>query len=240
MSKATDIDPIRDLAIVFLYLDVEKTEIPFIIKHPYSDSPYITIPGEGKPKIYNIADSPKDLDIWRRHVRNSLERMITAREFVNFITKSFRIAFFIRIRPYLSSEDLGSLLRQVWTSVEFPNHDPNISKAKFVDFFRKAGIQNICNAEERRFIGAVSDQKGLVVYRGTATDVRDDIFGLSWTSDIEVARWFAERFGQDGSVHKARIGSSGVLAFFSGSESEVVVDPKMLVNVEKIEREAGV
>lgn len=239
MKKATDIESIRELAIALLYMDVQKTEIPFITKHPYSDSPYITIPGENKPKIYNIADNPKNLDIWRRHVRNSLERMTTAREFVNFITKSYRIAFFKRIRPYLSSEDLGSLLRIVWTSVEFPNHDPNISKAAFVNLFRQAGIQNICNAEECRFIEAVSDQKGLVVYRGTATDVKDDVFGLSWTSDIEIARWFAERFGQDGSIYKARIGSSGILAFFSGSESEVVVDPKMLVNVKKIERETG-
>lgn len=235
MRKQTDIESVRELAIAFLYMDVEQTEVPFIVNHPYTDSPYITLKDGDKFKICDITESDDDLTKWRQEVRNFLKKMTESRQFIGLITKSYRIAFLKYAKPYLSDEDLGQMLRTAWTTVGSPNHDPNISKATFVKLFRQAGIQNICDPDECRFVEAVSRQEGLAIYRGTATDKRDDICGLSWTTDPKIARWFANRYRQHGNLYKARIQRKDILAYFEGGESEVVVNPKGLQDIELME-----
>lgn len=235
MRKQTDIESVRALAIMFLYMDVEHTEIPFNVIHPYTDSPYITLKHGDGFKFLDIVKNKEDLHSWQTQVRNVLEKMTKARQFIGLITKSYRIAFLKYAKPYLSDEDLGQMLRTAWTTVESPNRDPNISKAAFVKLFRQAGIQNICDADEHRFVEAVNGLKGLVIYRGTATDKKDDICGLSWTVDPKTARWFANRYRQHGNVYKARIQRKDILAYFEGGESEVVVNPKGLQDIELME-----
>jgi hypothetical protein len=48
---------------------------------------------------------------------------------------------------------------------------------------------------------------------------------MSWTLDIERARWFAKRYGDNGKVWKAVIPKERVLAcFYDRGEEELVVD----------------
>lgn len=239
MRKQTDIESVRELAIMFLHMDVEQTEVPFIISHPYTDSPYITLKDGDKFKICDITGNDDDLNLWRQQVRNFLEKMTEARQFIGLITKSYRIAFLKYAKPYLSDKDLGQMLRTAWTTVDSPNHDPNISKAAFVKIFCQAGANNICDPEESRFLDTISSQEGLVIYRGTATDKKDDIHGLSWTIEPKIACWYANRYQQSGKIYKAKIFRKNILAYFATSESEVVVDPQGLQDIEMLEDETG-
>ena len=66
----------------------------------------------------------------------------------------------------------------------------------------------------------------LTVYRGVGVGgVRD---GLSWTRDINMAIWFANRFngknGKTGYVLSAEIHKEDILAYFS-KEDEIVCRP---------------
>ena len=235
VKKTTDIESIRELAIALLYMDVQKTETPFVVNHPYTDSPHLTLKDGDKFRLCDITQNENDLYAWQQQMRTVLERMTEAHQFIGFITKSYRIAFLKYAKPYLSDEDLGQMLRTTWTTVGSPSHDPNISKAAFVKLFRQAGIQNICDPDECRFVETISSQEGLVIYRGTATDKKDDICGLSWTTDPKIARWFANRYRQHGNLYKARVQRKDILAYFEGGESEVVVNPKGLQDIELME-----
>lgn len=239
MRKQTDIESVRKLAIAFLYMDVEQTEVPFVVNHPYTDSPHLTLKDGEKFKICDISENDDDLNLWRQEVRNVLEKMTEARQFIGLITKSYRIAFLKHAKPYLSDKDLGQMLCTAWTTVGSPNHDPNISKAAFVKLFRQAGVNNICDPDECGFLDTISSQEGLVIYRGTATDKKDDIHGLSWTIEPKIARWFANRYRQSGKIYKAKIFRKNILAYFATSESEVVVDPQGLQDIEMLEDETG-
>ena len=78
----------------------------------------------------------------------------------------------------------------------------------------------------------------IVIYRGIRTGSKK-INGMSWTTDIEVAKWFSKRFnlGQKvGNVYEASVSRSDILAYFLGrSEHEIVVDPRGLRNVKRID-----
>ena len=76
----------------------------------------------------------------------------------------------------------------------------------------------------------------LTVYRGVTSYNEKRVKGLSWTLDEEKAKWFAERFGENGKVYSAEIDKKDVYAYFgSRGESEVVVDPKGLRAITLIE-----
>lgn len=58
---------------------------------------------------------------------------------------------------------------------------------------------------------------------------------LSWTLDENVAQWFAQRYGEQGTVYQAQIHKDHIYAIFTGrNESEVIVDPKHLINIEPV------
>jgi len=61
--------------------------------------------------------------------------------------------------------------------------------------------------------------------------------GVAWSTDIEVARFFARRFatGAPEPIHKATVAPEHVLArFFGRGESEVFADPRTLTGVEVV------
>lgn len=63
-----------------------------------------------------------------------------------------------------------------------------------------------------------------------------NVKALSWTLDRSIAEWFATRFDEDGTVYQAQIDKSHIYAYFDGrNESEVIVDPKYLMDITESE-----
>lgn len=80
----------------------------------------------------------------------------------------------------------------------------------------------------------------ITIWRGVNDP--DDGRGISWTRDKDKAAWFAKRFarlnGKDKTpaVFEATVFPENVLACFDGrGEQEVVVDPRGLRNLRRIE-----
>jgi len=97
-------------------------------------------------------------------------------------------------------------------------------------------------------VGLLLDEQGerlpegdIEIYRGVSGAPRPGCrSGLSWTLDIERARWFANRFSVlhgNPRVYSATVDSQAVLAFLTGrQEREVVVDPHDLRRIRILER----
>ncbi|MBR3791739.1 MAG: hypothetical protein IKK18_03470, partial [Clostridia bacterium] len=72
----------------------------------------------------------------------------------------------------------------------------------------------------------------ITVYRGVTSYNNKKIKVLSWTIDPEVAKWFANRYQQQGQVYTATISKKHILAYFGGrNEAEVIVDPSKLNDI---------
>ena len=82
-----------------------------------------------------------------------------------------------------------------------------------------------------------SDSKKLIrpkhslnIYRGGMPD------GIAWSTDLNIAKWFATRFAENNPVYKAIVLSEHILGRFNDrNEYEVIVDPRNLCNVELVE-----
>lgn len=70
------------------------------------------------------------------------------------------------------------------------------------------------------------------VYRGVTSYNAGKVKALSWTLDQKVAQWFANRFGENGTVYEAEISKEHILALFKGrNEWEVIVEPDHLLQL---------
>jgi len=68
----------------------------------------------------------------------------------------------------------------------------------------------------------------LTVYRGHQENNRE---GWSWSTSIDVAKWFASRFSVDGTVVKTSISRNEILAYVgSRGEKEVIIDPETVTH----------
>jgi len=121
----------------------------------------------------------------------------------------------------LDREELRRHITAVWQLAEWP---AALGIRTWVTMFREAGF--ISDTDE-----PVPDYP-LTVYRGTTWGRRR---GMSWTTDIDRARWFAARWqlrGERGEVFTAIVPPAAVLALVGDpenhNEEEVVVDPAML------------
>jgi hypothetical protein len=64
----------------------------------------------------------------------------------------------------------------------------------------------------------------ITIYRGSGDGIRE---GYSWTTSLETATWFANRFGKEGSIYRGKIACDNVFDYFPNrNEEEVLVNPK--------------
>ncbi len=117
----------------------------------------------------------------------------------------------------------GGMLREVlcdaWTDCEFPYQ---FGIDRLLDLFRDVGFVHDYDDDPR-----LGMEPNITIYRG---QVRGMEPGISWTTDMERAAFFARRFGaDDGVILVGHVNTSEILAMFKGrSESEIVCDPDMV------------
>lgn len=73
----------------------------------------------------------------------------------------------------------------------------------------------------------------LEVYRGINS--RNRVNGLSFTLDIEVAKYFANRWSNGGYVNKYKVNINDVIAFIDNGEQEIITDKAILIEEKVIE-----
>ena len=90
------------------------------------------------------------------------------------------------------------------------------------------------DADERARLDELGET--VTVYRGVRSSRPGGVKALSWTLDQNVAQWFADRYGRQGTVYEAKIDKKHIHALFLGrNESEVIVDPKYLTDITQVQ-----
>jgi hypothetical protein len=143
----------------------------------------------------------------------------------------------------IDSKTLRALLAEVWVSEDAPGlrHE----QSEIVGIFRAAGFVSDSVPKKRR------PRKPLLVYRGCHPAVAR---GLAWSLDQKEAKWFATEYHelavvralladpalklappQAGRLYRTMVMPNAVLAILHGrNETEIIVDPSMLGEVEEI------
>jgi len=212
----TNLEKIKNVAIIFLYQEIETTEFPFIVLHPFFSSPFQYING----KMINILDDPLALSQIREEIEEWIRNAKDVEKVFYLIRKPYHLTFLKYIKKDLSDEDFSRLLGHIWVTSENPNQDVNVPINTLISWFRETDKQFLMTKDDFKIYENLPEE--IFVYRGVSRGRNPD--GLSWTRTLEKAKWFANRFGE-GYVRSGIICKQDVLAYFSTrGEEEIVLD----------------
>lgn len=230
MRKETDLAAVKKVARSFVYLDIHINEkVGFIVNHPYIGQIATVVNDNGKLILKDVRNE-SDLEDIRQNIIQTIDAVTSYLQFIHIIRPPYLPAFFKFTNHYLNAYDYSSFLGSMWTIVEFPNVDDNISALEFVKIFRKAEKVLLMDDDELKQYLDLPDK--LTVYRGIRG--RGSLKALSWTTDRNQAEWFAKRWNKGGQVYSATVKKEDVLAVFSSrGESEIVVDYTKLSDITK-------
>ena len=231
-AKETNLAAVKSEARALLYLDIKVEEkFGLFVQHPYFGQVIDAVQTNGKIEMVDLRE-PKGLKKAQQRVLKTIDAVEDYSQFFVFMRAPYLPVFFKLTQQHLSHKDFSEALADVWTLVEFPNIDVNVSKREFMQFFRRAHKEWVMDEDEYKFYKELPEE--ITVYRGTGKGARH-LLGLSWTLDYDKAKWFATRWNKKGVVYKGKIRKKDVLAYFSRrSESEVVIDVGKLIDVEEI------
>ncbi len=231
MRKVTNLEKVKEVARALLYTDIEPTKFaPVIVQHPFTSTGVTMVQKNGKYEMVNIVENEQDLLSWRGQMIREIDAANSVWGIYRFINKPYRIAFLQFTKNHLSRAEFSSLLSDAWISSEYPNEDINVDKAQLVAMFSMADKKELMTEEEEKQLNALNER--VTIYRGVTPYNEKNIKALSWTLSKDVAKWFAMRYNQEGTVYQAEIPKSCIFALYNGrNEAEVVINPTFLENV---------
>lgn len=230
MLKETNLEAIKGIAKTLLYTDIHIDDtLDFLCHHPFFQT---TATFDIQTKQILDLSNEDDLKTARRGMEKQIEKITDYGQMFMLIQKPYYPAFFKFSEQYLSEKDFADALSYTWTITEFPNHDANVSLNEFLNYFKKANKEYLMGKENIDAYNELPEK--ITVYRGTY--LKATTKALSWTTDVNKARWFARRFGNNGKVYEAEIRKKDIFAYFAdGGEKEVVLNYKKLENIKEIE-----
>ena len=242
MLKQTDLTEIKNnVSLPFLYLDIEPTNIPFCVFHPYLETSTVAVAlDKSKPmdshnmKIADILTDKEAYVQWREMTAEKIQNATTIGKLYLMVRKSYRLTFVKYAKEYMSLKDFSTYLSDAWVSSENPNQDVNCSLDMLISWFKQADKKSLMNTEEYKVYDSLPDE--LRIYRGVT--VGREPKGLSWTAELGKAKWFAHRFDRDdkiGYIETAIVKKEDVLAYFNTRDED-----ELVVNVRNLEMEVMV
>ena len=231
MKPTTDIEQVKSVARALLMTEVYKTPYsPMVVQHPFTSSGFVATTKDGVMQLLDITESEENLQAWQAFMRKQINSTDNAYEIYMMTNKPYSLTFLKYASPYLSKADFSKILADAWIRSENPNDDTNVSKSKLISMFKRADPHELMLESELQQYEELDEV--VTVYRGVTSHNAKNIKALSWTLDREKAEWFANRFNEDGTVYEAEIEKTHIFALFNGrNESEVVVDPKFLMDI---------
>lgn len=220
MSKSeTCLDRIREMAMAFLFLDIKPTKVDFIASHPFTSSWFTAFPTENG--IVNLRDT-ENADKWREKVKSNIETA-TVKEIFFMLNKPYILSFLKFTERYLSDDDLGMILGIFWQSIEQISLDNSLSGKEIVKMFKRANKETMMDEDERKIFDSLPEQ--VTVYRGVTSYNKRQTKAFSWTTDKQIAEWFANRFNTGtGEVWTLTVPKERILCAFEGREKELIVN----------------
>ena len=237
MRTNTDIEGMKKVAKLLLDMPIEVDKrFEFICHHPFIKDTYTPVPCE------KTEANPAGMEMLDARNQDNLERIKSfyikgidsckkALDFFIVINKPYSGIFFKLTRDLLSRKDYADMLETLWTMMEYPNSDANVTQKEWISYWRQTDLRYIYSKEDKEKLRNLPEE--FYVYRGLMENA--NVKALSWTLDLDKAIWFAKRFNHNGKVYKGLCRKVDILAYLScRSEEEIVVDWHDLKNIEEV------
>lgn len=194
----------------------------------------MTQDGDGKLKLLYM-DKPEDAEELLQIKLGAIRKCINIGQIFWHIQKPDRLMFLNLLRNVyvFDKKTYAELLRDAWITTEFPHQMPN---AELIRMFRNAEQKYLMTKDEVKALGVLPEV--ITVYRGLQ-DKKTRKKALSWTTDINVAKWFATRWHKSGTttprILTSKIKRSDVYMYCTQrNESELVVNPNRLMKMNEV------
>ena len=235
MRKITDLEKIKRIALGFLFLEIGQTEFsPLIVTHPFTNVGVTWVKTNHEYRELNLLENGDELALWRDLLSERIEEAASVDEIICFMNKAYYCAFIKYIEPFLNRKDLSRIWGKVWTQIEFPSQNMNLSKKEITHIFKKCDPCYLMSKVDYTIFKNLKEE--LKIFRGISKDEMENVKALSWTLSYKKAKWFSNRWSHEGAVYKAAIARENVMAcFVEAGEYEVVIDPRYLKCIERVE-----
>lgn len=231
MLEVTDLNKCKEVAKILLRTDIvipEKT-MPFIISHPIINDMFIPDKELG---LINILENK---EAYNKTIQTYTELIDNATDYDNliiFIRNPYKLFYIKATKRYLSIKDFSTNLIDSWIVDENANDNINVSPNELVKYFKEASKEYMMDKEDLEVYNNLDDV--VIIYRGL-NDMEKSEKAMSWSLSIDVARWFAQRFNNDGNIYQAKVNKKDILVYCNTrKEQEVIVDYKKVYDVEKV------
>lgn len=157
------------------------------VQHPWVSSTLCNTMKNGEPTFVSIEDNDFE-DCCRANMNIQVEHCKSIPDLCFYINKPWRL-FYIRLlfeANIISSEDLGTALNDIWTTVENISGDVNVSYKDLVEMFQKADENTLMTNEEIEYLHNSEDM--LTLYRGVTGYNIENRTAMSYTDDEETAK----------------------------------------------------
>lgn len=231
MRNETDLNRVKWVAKQLVMIEPHLTDFsPVVVQHPFTSSGMVAIPSDEGIKHVDITKSPEELVSWQNYMKAQIDEAKSAYHIYMMTNKPYSMTFLKFAKPHLSQKDFSEILADAWIRSENPNLDKNFKQKELLQMFKDAAPHILMDKDEQKQLAELDDT--VTVYRGVTTYNAKNIKALSWTLEQKTAEWFANRFGEDGTVYEAQIPKQHIYALLNGrGESEVIVDPKYLTDI---------
>lgn len=231
MRNETDLNRVKWVAKQLVMIEPDLTEFsPVLVQHPFTSSGMVAIPSDEGIKHVDITKSPEELVSWQNYMKAQIDEAKSAYHIYMMTNKPYSMTFLKFAKPHLSQKDFSEILADAWIRSENPNLDKNFKQKELLQMFKDAAPHILMDKDEQKQLVELDDT--VTVYRGVTTYNAKNIKALSWTLEQKTAEWFANRFGEDGTVYEAQIPKQHIYALLNGrGESEIIVDPKYLTDI---------
>lgn len=118
---------------------------------------------------------------------------------------------------------MGEIIKNIWCRIENISSNSNINE--IIKLLEKANKNTLMTKNEQTYLNNLPEK--VTLYRGVTEINRYNKKALSWTTDKNVALWFANRFKTDyRAIWTITIPKSLILCYFETSEKECIVNLK--------------
>lgn len=177
------------------------------------------------PLVFSVPYSPQLNTVLNKQLRAkrqriaSLEGMKDYEAILWFYERPYRLDALLFYAGAMTDTEYWSSLGELWTDTENLYQNEKLWKKAVTS--KRSGRDALMSETDLAMYNSLPEQ--VTIYRGQLPKYR---LGMSWTTDLEKATWFAKRFNRGGVVRKLVVDKSSILfCKASRGESEVVIIP---------------
>lgn len=188
--------------------------------------PYCYIDDSALIEVYEMSNKGFEMFSMKDRISqvvNAHKECIEKKEFTRLfmiIDKPFRFEWFIKLFNEIPDNQKHKIFKSIYSSSEYGFNE--LDKEFIKEIFKGHTIDK-----------DLFDTDVITIYRGEASKSTHYTKAYSWTTDLEIAYWFANRFNSEGKVYIGKVKVDNILDCFQNNESEIVVLPENVFDVKR-------